>query len=95
MDGAIIPISNLVNRSEKRKFLKDATKVAGKLEEINTSFLWHLFNSEGITYKKMYLHHLRQWNDAIDAIIKNKKINNIGIDRLFFEREYKPQILIK
>ena len=95
MDGAIVPITNLNNRSEKRKFTRDANKVAGKLEEVNTAFLWHLFNTEGMTYKQMYLHYLKEWNDAVDALVRGKKITNIGIDRLFFEREYKPQLYIK
>ena len=96
MDGAIIPISYLNNRSEKRKFTKDALKVVGKLEEVNTSFLWHLFNMEDSkTYKEIYLHFLSEWNRVIDQIIKSKKITQIGIDRLFFEREYKPQLYIK
>jgi|TARA_R110000782_G_scaffold10513_3_gene32775 hypothetical protein len=95
MDGAIIPISNLNNRSQKRKFTKEAIKIAGKLEEVNTAFLWHLFNTEGKSYREMYLHYLKEWNDTVDALVIGKKINNLAIDRLFFERQYKPQFYIK
>jgi len=95
MDGAIIPLTPLNNRAQKRKFVKEATKIAGKLEEINQSFIYHLFNSEGFTYREIYIYFLDQWNAAVNLLVKTKKFSSVAIDVLFFEREYKPQLYFK
>ena len=96
MEGAIIPITSLNNRSQKRKFIREATKIAGVLEEINTSFIWYIFNApKGTTYKEIYLHYLIEWQKAVKNLVQNKQFTNCAIDVLFFEREYKPQIYIK
>ena len=94
-EGAIFPLTALKNRAQRRQFTKDANKIAGRLEEVNTGFIWHLFNVEGKTYKEIYIYFLDLWNKTIDELISTKKFTNVAIDRLFFERNYKPQLFIK
>lgn len=92
MDGAIVPTTPLNNRAQKRKFVREAKKIAGVLEEINTSFIWYVFNAPRWTsYQAIYTHFLDQWQLAVEDLAKNKKFTTCAIDVLFFEREYKPR----
>jgi hypothetical protein len=96
MEGAIVPLTELTNRAQKRRFIREATKIAGVLEEINTSFIWYVFNApKGTTYQEIYTNYLNEWQDAVASLAANKKFTHCAIDVLFFERNYKPQIYIK
>jgi hypothetical protein len=96
MDGAIIPLTQLTNRQQKRRFKKEAEKIAGKLEEVNTTFIWHLFNAaDSMTYKEIYIYYLDQWKKTVESLVNSKQFTHVAIDLLFFEREYKPQLYIK
>ena len=96
MDGAIIPLTDLTNRAQKRRFVRESEKIAGKLEEVNTTFIWHLFNAENsMTYKEIYVYYLNQWTATVDALVNSKQFTHVAIDILFFEREYKPKFYIK
>lgn len=93
MEGAIVPLTGLVNRQQKRRFKKEALKVAGELENVNTRFIWELWNApEHLTYKQLYNHYLTEWQNTINRLASTKEFTTIGIDVLYFEREYKPQI---
>ena len=96
MDGAIIPLTDLTNRAQKRRFVRESEKIAGKLEEVNTTFIWHLFNvADSMTYKEIYIYYLNQWTATVDALVNSKQFTHVAIDILFFEREYKPKFYIK
>ena len=96
MDGAIIPLTELTNRAQKRRFIKESEKIAGRLEEVNTSFIWHLFNAaESMTYKEIYTHYLDLWTKTVNELVNSKQFTHVAIDCLFFEREYKPEFFIK
>jgi len=94
--SAIFPVNNLINRSEKRKYKIQALKVAPVLEEINTGFIWHIFNADpSMHYNEIYKHYAREWNDTVDRLAATKIFPCVAIDRLFFERNYKPELFIK
>ncbi len=93
MDSAIIPLIPLTNRSLKRQFERDAKKVVLPLEEVNTAFLYYLFDDEcHLTYKSLYNQYLVLWENTIDEIVKTYQFKSVGIDRLWFARNYKPII---
>jgi len=96
MDGAIIPLTTLTNRAQKRQFVREATKIAGELEEVNTAFIWYLFHAEKAkTYNEIYLSFLDKWQATVKSLAENKKFNHCAIDVLFFERNYKPELYFK
>lgn len=89
---AIVPITDLTNRKEKRKFIQDAKKVALDLEVINQSFLFDLFDDTNkLSYNDIYKIYSKRWQDTIKRLTSQKKIYNCGIDVLFFSREYSPR----
>jgi len=94
--SAILPLTNLVNRRQKRKFKSEALNVALHLERVNTGFIWHIFNGpKDQSYKEIYIYYLDEWNKTVKTIVKNKRLEHAAIDILFFEREYKPELFIK
>ena len=96
MEGAIFPITQLTNRSQKRAFTREAMKAAEALEEVNTAFTYSLFNADPkVTYGGLYHNFLQKWLDTVDKLISTGEYKNILIDRNFFENEYKPQLYIK
>ena len=93
MDGAIIPLTTLTNRAQKRQFIREAIKIAGELEEVNTVFIWYLFNADKTkSYKEIYLSFLDKWQATVKSLVENKKFSHCAIDVLFFERNYKPNL---
>ena len=96
MDGAIIPLTTLTNRAQKRQFVREATKIAGELEVVNTTFIWYLFNAEKErTYNEIYLYFLDKWTETVKHLVANKKFSHCAIDVLFFERNYKTNLHFK
>lgn len=94
MDTAIIPLIPLNNRHAKRQFERDAIKIAIPLEEVNTAFTYHLFSDDNpsATYNGLYQFYQDLWYKTIDQIVKTYKFKYAGIDRLWFERHYKPML---
>ena len=91
MDSAIIPLVNLSNRQIKRQFERDAIRVVLPLEEVNTEFLYNLFNDDcKASYSGLYNTYLDLWLRTIDELVKTRKFPTIGIDKLWFERQYSP-----
>lgn len=96
MDGAIFPANQLVNRSQKRRFTKEAMKAAEALEEVNTAFIYSLFNADPkVTYGGIYQNFLKKWVDTVDRLIATGEYKSILIDRNFFENEYKPNLILR
>ena len=96
MDGAIFPVFDLVNRSQRRRFEQEAIKAAEALEEVNTAFLFSLFNADPkVTYGGLYQNFLAKWENTVDRLVATGEYRNVMIDRAFFENAYKPQLYIK
>ena len=91
MADAIEPIVKLTNRWQRRRYEEEALKVVEELETVNTEFLYHLFDeSNPVPYKELYKEFNTKWQDAINTILKSRKIKYIGIDLLWFSENYKP-----
>lgn len=91
MDSAIVPLINLNNRQLKRQFQRDAMRIALPLEEVNTTFLYLLFDDEcKASYNGLYNTYLELWLQTIDELVSTRKFPTIGIDKLWFERQYSP-----
>ena len=88
---AIVPITDLTNRSQRRKFEKEALSIIEDLEKVNTEFLYHLFDdNDKSSYKELYSKFNGRWHKTITDILKSRKINNLAIDKLWFNNNYKP-----
>lgn len=95
-DGAIFPVTNLVNRSQRRRFEQQAIKAAEALEEVNTAFIYSVFNADSkVTYGGLYQNFLAKWETTVDRLVATGEYRNVLIDRAFFENSYKPQLFIK
>ncbi len=91
--NAIVPLTDISKRKEKRQFIKDAKKVALDLEVINQSFIWDIFNAPSErSYSDIYKEYSKKWQDTVKRLTTKKKIYNCGIDVLFFSREYSPKL---
>jgi len=88
---AIEPLSNLVNRSQKRQFYKEALIVVEALELINAEFLYYLFNDDLRTYKELYTIYNDRWKKTVANLIKKHSVGSVGIDVYWFSENYKPQ----
>jgi len=90
---AIIVTQPLINSSRRKKFQNEAISISNKLEEVNTSFLWHLFNAgPEMSYEEIYNHHLSWWKKTVQACYKWFKPQTCVINELFFELNYKSEI---
>jgi hypothetical protein len=91
-DAAIVPLVPLVNRRYKRQFEKDAIRVIMPLEEVNTTFLYHLFDeSNKATYAGLYNYYHDLWMRTVEELVKSRNFPTIGIDKLWFARQYSPE----
>lgn len=91
--SAIIPTYAADNRHNRRQFLREASRIANLLEEVNTSFIWHVFNADpDVRYNEIYSYYLNQWIERVDYVLKTVKPKCCAIDPRYFERNYKPQI---
>ena len=91
-DDAIQPLTGMVNRQQKRQYEQEALRVVNHLEEINTTFLYELFDeSNKASYKALYEKHLQSWLDKVAEICKKSKIKHVGIDLQWFSRNYQPR----
>jgi hypothetical protein len=92
MEGAIIPTTDLTNRTLKRRFVNEAKKIALPLEQINTAFIWELFNApDHLSYADIYAVYSQKWTDQVKELSQRKEFTLAAIDILFFSREYKPR----
>lgn len=93
MDSAIIPKGELINRSQKRLFQKEAFSVVEPLEEVNTAFLYYLFDDqEKRSYEELFRFYADLWVETIDSIAKSRRLNTILLDRTWFYNNYAPAI---
>tara|TARA_R110000772_G_scaffold239170_1_gene351194 strand:+ start:193 stop:498 length:306 start_codon:yes stop_codon:yes gene_type:complete len=91
-DSAIQPMNQLMNRWQWRRYEKEAIRVVGPLEEINSTFLYELFSEKfNQSYSELYEEYSIKWIDRVKAICKSQKVRHIGIDLHWFERNYKPR----
>jgi hypothetical protein len=91
-DSAIQPMTQLRNRMEWRRYEKEAIRVVGHLEEINTTFLYELFSEKYTqTYSEIYQTYSIKWIERVKEICKSQNIRYLGIDLHWFERNYKPR----
>lgn len=91
-DSAIQPLTDLTNRKQKNKFQKEALRVVNHLEEINTSFLYELFNEDTVkSYGDLFQTYNQQWAAKVQEICTKTNIRHIGIDSKWFERNYQPR----
>jgi hypothetical protein len=90
--NALISTTPLSNRSEKRKFEHEAMKFAPALQVIIDKFIGALWvYPDHISYLEIYTYYSGLWNQQIDHF-QHSEAKTIGIDRTFFETNYKPQI---
>jgi hypothetical protein len=90
-DSAIVSLIPLKNRQLKRQFERDAMRVIMPLEEVNTEFIYQLFNDEcKASYNGLYQRYHELWLSTIEELVKTKKFPSVGIDKLWFERQYAP-----
>ena len=88
---AIVPLNNLTNRWQRRRFEKEALAVVEELETVNTEFLYTLFDEHNLKpYKELYIEFNDRWHETINNILNGRKIKHIGIDKLWFSENYKP-----
>jgi hypothetical protein len=91
-DDAIQPLSGLGNRWQKRRYEQEALKVVNILEEVNTSFLYEIFDENTLgSYAELFQKWQEEWDQRVHQICKSKQIRHIGIDIQWFNRNYKPR----
>lgn len=91
MDSAIVPLIPLTNRQLKRQFQRDALRVVMPLEEVNSEFLYLLFDEDcKRSYKSLYNTYHDLWMRAVDEVVSTKNFPSVGIDKLWFSRQYSP-----
>lgn len=91
MDSAIVPLYPLSNRTYKRQFERDAVRVMMPLEQVNTEFLYLLFDEEcKASYNGLFQTYHKMWLDTIDELVRTRKFPSVAIDKLWFERQYSP-----
>jgi hypothetical protein len=90
---AIVPIINMNNRSNRRKFIREAQNIVEDLEFVNASFIHELFDeSNPGSYQSIYSKYLNQWQEVISMLIKSHKFTSCAIDRMWFANNYQIQI---
>jgi len=87
---AIYPLQPLTNRSLKRKYLHEVSKIADRIDEIQIGFEYAIFEApKNLTYKEIYDVFLENWKQLIEKIIEVYKLRYCFIDLHYFERKYK------
>ena len=91
-DDAIQPLTGLSNRWQRRRYEQEALKVVNILEEVNTSFLYEIFNEDTLSsYTDIFQRWQEEWDQRVQQICRDKRIRHIGIDSNWFRRNYKPR----
>jgi hypothetical protein len=91
--NAIVPLINMNNRSNRRKFVREASNIVEDLELVNASFLHELFDeSFPGSYESIYLKYLNQWQEVISVLIQSHKFKSCAIDRMWFSNNYQIQL---
>jgi len=89
---AIKSLSDLDNRSAKRKFMHEAQKFAPQLQVIVNDFISAIWTyPHHLNYSDIYNHYLNLWNRQIDSF-QNSEVKTIALDRDFFKNNYEPKI---
>ena len=93
MINAIVPVIDMNNRSNRRKFISEAQNIVEDLEFVNASFIHELFDeSNPGSYQSIYSKYLNQWQEVILMLIKSHKFTSCAIDRMWFANNYQIQI---
>lgn len=91
--SAIIPLTNLINREQRRNFKREALAVVEEMETINTEFLYHLFDESNLTpYNELYSVYNIKWHETAKNVVKHRRIRSIAIDLYWFSENYKSLI---
>ena len=91
--SAIVPLTNLVNRDQRRNFNREAMAIVEELETVNTEFLYHLFDENNLSnYKELYSEYNTKWHETAKSVVKRRKIRTIAIDLYWFSENYKPLV---
>jgi hypothetical protein len=85
-------ITPLVNRSMKRTYVKELSKIIMELEQINHMFLTQLFDPEltHISYKELYDWYSGQWQQMCQHFHSVVKPKTIVVNPRYFSELYKP-----
>jgi hypothetical protein len=90
---AIIPIIDISRRSNRRKFIREASNIVEDLELVNASFIHELFDeSNPESYQSIYSKYLNQWQEVISILIKSHKFTSCAIDRMWFSNQYQISV---
>lgn len=93
IDGAIVPAVELNSRNKRRAFVREAESVVEKLEVVNASFYFSIFDEhDSRSYADIYKHFHELWTETIESIRKSQKFRTIMIDVTWFSNNYKPQL---
>jgi len=93
MMNAIVPVIDMNNRHNRRKFIREASNIIEDLELVNASFIYELFDeSHPGSYQSIYSKYLDQWQQVISMLIKSHKFTSFAIDRMWFANNYQIQI---
>lgn len=90
---AIVQLSPIHNRSEKRAFKREALSIVEDLERVNASFYYSVFDEQDTrSYQEIYTHYLQEWKTEVMRIVNTHSFKYIGIDIRWFSNQYKPEI---
>lgn len=91
---AIVPLIDMNNRSNRRKFVREASNIVEDLEKVNASFIHEIFDEGNPgSYESIYIRHLNEWQNIISILIKSHKFTSCAIDRMWFSNNYQPCII--
>jgi len=91
--SAVIQLEPLLNRHDKRAFLKEKKKVEHLFVGVEFEFEYLLFHApENITYGDLYTYYLNKWLDIIAQLKTTHKFKYIGFDSWHFPRMYKSVV---
>tara|TARA_R110002049_G_scaffold174213_2_gene341420 strand:- start:3 stop:314 length:312 start_codon:yes stop_codon:yes gene_type:complete len=88
------PRFEIVNRSQKRSYLKSSSKINKEVDEIEQMFLADLFlvGQDKLTYSDIYNFNLDEFKRVVKWHIEHGKHKNIKINDAYFVDAYKPLV---
>lgn len=85
--GLVYPRYKVINREQDRRYIHQAKRVAGKLEDIEDSFVSCLFLPDA-EYRYLYAVHKQMWDNTIEFY--KDRLPDCVINENYFEITYKP-----
>jgi hypothetical protein len=90
-NDAVFPKTDLISRSAKRQYERELANVQESFDEINDSFINHLFDEHSpYDYLHLYCIHLDWWIATCKWYIRHACLNYVVIDTDWFANNYKP-----